>query len=141
MPANFRNQRRFRFDCGQANLPTTIPASTVELEKKIIGALYDWLNKEYSTGLDLPNLCRLGGAAEPAGVTGRVFFIGASHSANIVARADNRAIHLLPRWKATQDVATLLASRLDSQNIGADDTVVMDLLSNTVVMGDRKSVV
>ena len=139
MPANFRNQRRFRFDCGQADLPTTIPASTADLEKEIIGALYDWLNKEYSTGLDKPNLCRLGGAAEPAGNKGRVFFIGASHSANIVARADSRAIHLLPRWKATQDVATLLASRLDSQNIGAEDTVVMDLLSNTVVMGSDES--
>ena len=52
-----------------------------------------------------------------------------------MARADSRAIHLLPRWKATQDVATLLASRLDSQGIRADDTVVMDLLSNIVVMG------
>ena len=54
-----------------------------------------------------------------------------------MARADSRAIHLLPRWKATQDVATLLATRLEGQGIGADDTVVLDLLSNIVMMGSN----
>ena len=50
----------------------------------------------------------------PAARKRRVFFIGAFHFANIVARADNRATHLLPRWKPTNDVAALLATKLDN---------------------------
>ena len=96
-------------------------------------ALYTWLNTEYSTGLAPPNLCRLGGELGPAGRKGRVLFIGASHTANIVAKADNRATHLLPRWKPAADVATLLASRLDAQGVREEDTVVLDLLSNTML--------
>ncbi len=79
-----------------------------------MGTLYGWLNKEYSTGLDPPNLGHLGGILGPAARKGRGFFIGASNSANIVARSDNRATHLLPRWKPTNDVAALLATKLDN---------------------------
>ncbi len=87
----------------------------------------------------MPNLCRLGGTLGPTARKGRVIFIGVSNSANIVAKADNRATHLLPRWKPTYDVVALLATRLDGQGIGGDETVVLDLLSNTILMGSNET--
>ncbi len=139
LPASFRNPRRFRFDTGISRIPSVIAPATWLFEKTVLEALYTWLNSEYSTGLAPPNLCRLGGELGPAARKGRVFLIRASHTAYIVAKADNRATHLLPRWKPATDVATLLASRLDTQCVCNEDTVVLDLLSNTMLMGSDES--
>ncbi len=114
LPASLRNPRRFRFDTGISRIPSVIAPATCLFEKTVLEALYTWLNTEYSTGLAPPNLCRLGGELGPAASKGRVILIGASHTANIVAKADTRATHLLPRWKPATDVATLLASRLEA---------------------------
>ena len=117
-----RNRCRFRFDTSFAQLPTVIQTSTETSEKKIVEVLYNWLNTEYSTRLALPNLGRLGGVLRPTARKGTVIFIGASHTANIVAKADNRGTHLLPRWTPTADVVVLLATRLKAQGVLARRT-------------------
>ena len=52
-----------------------------------------------------------------------------------MARANFRTTHLLPRWKPTNDVVTLL----EGQGLGEEDTAVLDLLSNAVMMGSDES--
>ena len=66
---------------------------------------------------------------------GRLIFVGTLHCALIVAEGDHTATHILPRWRPTPDVATLLASRITDLDPNQKDTVILDLLSNSFLMG------
>ena len=141
MPTGFRNHRKHPVisDPYDGQIPTFIPPVTEVMEKKIVGAILLELNDVYGLKLDVnPDVTRAPSHNTENG-QGKMIFVGASHMARLSeaaqsAGANCRFVGALG-WVASKDSLSEAARQIRSIAIAENDTVVVDLWSNSAIMG------
>jgi hypothetical protein len=115
---------------------------TEESERKIIFSLMKELNDTYAINVpEQPVLSRSSGSdnADPAIGTGRIFAIGGSHIKRLVGGLAGLSMEIIdlskPGWKADPDPLAELAAKTKKYGLCDTDTVVIDVLSNSVICG------
>jgi hypothetical protein len=118
-------------------LPASLPPIRPLDEEKIVFALIADLNGFYGINLD-PNPSLERGVTTQGIDTaqGRTILVGASHMVRLADKLDQEAICLaFPGFKPRENLIQNLASRLRSLKLEKNDTVILDLLSNSTFMG------
>jgi hypothetical protein len=107
------------------------------MEKRIITAIIEDLSVCYGVKINpSPNLER--GMATPVrdDSDGRIIVIGASHMYRTVEYLPANTVSLaMPGFKPSKEKISELDRRVEALEINSNDTVVLDLLSNTAYMG------
>ncbi len=143
IPATCRNPRRRTFlSPGPASpLPSSIRLITQKEEETIVYALLDDINKLFGLGIDpKPSLER--GCVTQGTFTEkkRTVLVGASHMKRLSELMGPDMVTLaFSGFRPKEKVITEITNKLAELNLTKEDTVVLDLLSNSVFMGTDQS--
>ena len=144
LPHNLKNNRKAAYTCEPpiCQLPASLSPFDSQKEQKIVLSILREINETYGLGLDEnPNLER---TMDPIVVhdKGRLVIVGASHM-NKVCReivTDHEVVNLAePGWVPEPESVSELVGELNRLKVKESDTVVLDLLSNSVYMGSDAS--
>jgi hypothetical protein len=139
IPATCRNPRRRTFiSPGTASpLPSSVRPITQKEEESIVYALLEDINKLFGLGID-PNPSLERGCVTQGTYTDkkRTVLVGASHMKRLADQMGSETVSLAfsgfrPKEKAIAEIVNKLAEL----KLTKEDTVVIDLLSNSVFMG------
>jgi hypothetical protein len=112
-----------------------------KIKKSVIETLCRKINENYALNIEEnPMLTRCSETTKSSGTgTGRIFAIGGSHIARLVGGLvchDYEIINLSrPGWVADPESIAECESKLRAYNLNEDDTVICDLLSNSIFCG------
>jgi len=141
LPTDLRNSRKIPFTSEPVDppLPASIPPFSENMEREIVGAILRELNEEFGLELDTdPDLTRVADPV-PAHDHGRTVVMGASHMRRtaqaLIASGTNVVDLTVPGWSPTKDSLADLGTRIRNLNLGNRDTVVVDLWSNSALLG------
>jgi hypothetical protein len=125
-----------------AELPEKIKPLTEAEEKTLIVTMCREINENYALNIDEnPDLtrCSDSGTGKNNGFSGRVFAIGGSHLSRLAGGLVSQNCEVInltkPGWKADPESITECKNKLRSYNLTDEDTVLLDLLSNSVYCG------
>jgi len=141
LPAGFRNHRKHPVvsDPYDGNIPTSIPPVNELSESRIVNALLTELNDVYGLNLDIsPDYSRNPNHNTGNG-HGRMILVGGSHMARLAEAmqqggAETRYIGA-PGWVATRAALLDASTQMRNLKVSGDDSVVIDLWSNSAYMG------
>jgi hypothetical protein len=115
---------------------------TEDSERKIIFSLMKELNDTFAINVpEQPVLSRSSGSdsADLNIGTGRIFAIGGSHIKRLVGGLAGLSLEIIdlakPGWKADPEPLAELSAKLKKYGLSDSDTVVIDVLSNSVICG------
>jgi hypothetical protein len=143
IPATCRNPRRRPFlSPGPATpLPSSVRPITQKEEETIVYALLDDINKLFGLGIDpRPSLER--GCATQGTYTEkrRTVLVGASHMKRLSELLGQDTVTLaFSGFRPKEKMIAEISNKLVELNLTKDDTVILDLLSNSVFMGTDSS--
>jgi hypothetical protein len=144
MPESMSNSNKKRTVAGilHVNLPARISAISAEDEGELIHTMMHEINDTYAMNLDEhPILDRSSGSDmhDMNSSCGRIFVIGASHAKKMVGGLEILNMDIIdlsrPGWKADPESLDDIAAKLTNYNLCDSDTIVIDILSNSVVCG------
>jgi hypothetical protein len=144
LPESYSNSKKIKFISSNVSdqIPNKIKPLTPNGEKTIISSLMTEIAEIYGIPIEKePCLLRCSGD-QNTGITsgnGRIVIIGASHTGRMVgglAECNQQTINLTkPGWIANSDSIAELKQKLHQHNIGPDDIIVLDPLSNSIFSG------
>jgi hypothetical protein len=118
-------------------LPSWIPPFDKEAEGRVILVMLQELVTHFGVKLnENPSLER--GGATPAGMDGpgRLIIVGASHMVRMCKHLQEKVeVLAYPGFRATPHALAQLAARLEEILLTPEDSLVLDLLSNSTFMG------
>jgi hypothetical protein len=144
MPESIHSSTKVRTLSGapHAPLPAELRPMTEESERKIIFSLMKELNDTYAINVpEQPVLSRSSGSdsADLDIGTGRIFAIGGSHIKRLVGGLAGLSLEIIdlskPGWKADLEPLAELSAKTKKYGLCDTDTVVIDMLSNSVICG------
>jgi hypothetical protein len=142
LPSSAVNPRRrpYRSPSVTPSLPERLPPLGEEDERTIVRAILVGVSGQYGVGINCnPSLERGMATLVNDIVTGRVIVVGASHMCRMTESVPMDFISLAyPGFRPTRDGIESVVKKLESLVITANDTVVLDLISNVSFMGTDK---
>ena len=144
LPSSLKNSRKRAFitDPPCRPLPLRVDPFSTSAEGKIVTSLLKEINDVYGLGMDPnPDLSREMDPP-PCHDQSRTVLFGSSHVKRLAGHMadDAKVIDLsVPGWTANKDAIGLIANELKELALTGEDTVVLDLLSNSSYMGTDDS--
>jgi hypothetical protein len=139
LPHSYRNPRRRNFLSPDADpsLPSLVKPFSKENEEKLVKTLIAELTGNYGLRINKnPSFERGGSSTAADTVPGRIILIGASHMMRLAEHMPPGTVNLaIPGFKATAASVMHLAQKLKMLSPGPEDTIFLDLLSNTAFKG------
>ncbi len=139
LPTTFRNPRKRSFYSAPTNpaLPCTIPRMSEKAETRIISVLLHELVQKFGVSVNTNPILECGSVTPvKMHMPGRLIIVGALHMMRLAKHLPNTTINLAyPGFKATPQALTQIVAGLEELRPNKDDTVILDLLSNSSFMG------
>ena len=141
LPVGLKNNRKtcFALDPPEARLPPALPPFSTEQETIVVKSLISEINGTFGLGLD--GEVSLSRDTDPvlATGTGRLILVGASHVKRIAKELINTGSQVVdlsvPGWVPGPTSVAAIKEKLSAAKPGKQDTVLVDLLSNSAFMG------
>jgi len=141
LPVGFRNHRKHPVvsDPYDGHIPTSIPPVNEQIERRIVTALLLELNDVYGLNLDISPDFNRNPNHNTGNGQGRVILVGGSHMARLaealqLGGAETRFVGA-PGWVATRAGLADAAAQIQNLKVTGEDSVVLDLWSNSAYMG------
>ncbi len=114
-----------------------MPPVLVRAESRIISVLLSELVQKFGVSVNTNPILERGGVTPvQTHMPGRLIIVGASHMVRLAKHLPNTTINLAyPGFKATPQALTQIVSGLEELRLNKDDSLVLDLLSNSSFMG------
>jgi hypothetical protein len=110
---------------------------SVKAETRIISVLLSELVQKFGVSVNTDPILERGSATQvKTHMPGRLIIVGASHMVRLAKHLPNTTISLAyPGFKATLQALTQIVTGLEELRLNKDDSLILDLLSNSSFMG------
>jgi hypothetical protein len=139
-------QKKMRFSAGElaSGLPKSLPLQSQEKEEKIIRFWIAEINKVFGFNLDpKPNQNRTSGEKMTSGSGRKYVTIGASHAKRIAGGLQKMGCNIIDLeiggWSPDPTNVIKLTNDIKKLQLGGEDVVIADLLSNSAFCGTDDS--